>query len=97
MAINMDMMDELLIDMTLLVEHDDNMTSLVSHVKHWSVQAAGQQPRATYAYSTSQARTVTVEGRRVRVLVEEANSPDQVLLDFIRILILIIDMSMVVC
>ena len=28
----MDMMDELLIDMTLLVEHDDNMTSLVSHV-----------------------------------------------------------------
>ena len=29
------MMDELLIDMTLLVEHDDNMTPLVSHVKYW--------------------------------------------------------------
>ena len=60
------------------------MASLVSHVKHWSVQVADQQPRATYAYSASQARTVTVEGRRVRVLVEEANSPDQVLLDFIK-------------
>ena len=69
------------------------MASLVSHVKHWSVQVADQQPRATYAYSASQARTVTVEGRRVRVLVEEANSPDQVLLDFISILILIIDVN----
>ena len=60
---------------------------------YWSMQAADQQPRATYAYSASQARTVTVEGRRVRVLVEEANSPDQVLLDFISILILIIDVN----
>ena len=51
---------------------------------YWSVQAADQQPRATYASPASQARTVTVEGRRVRVLVEEANSPDQVLLDFIK-------------